>query len=115
MKADLHMIPSLDELATNPARATDLPPEVTRALFVRVTTLHGALLASLLGVPMQAPSQNGGDRFLDAAEVGVMIGKSRSWVEKNTEALPKRRKVGGEGKWSEREIQQWMRHRELWD
>jgi predicted DNA-binding transcriptional regulator AlpA len=45
----------------------------------------------------------------------VISGTEPAWVEKNTEALPKRRKVGGEGKWSEHEIQQWMKHRESWD
>jgi predicted DNA-binding transcriptional regulator AlpA len=55
-----------------------------------------------------------GDRFLNGDEVAAIIGKSRSWVEKNTDALPCRRKVGGEGLWSEREIQRWMKHREPW-
>jgi predicted DNA-binding transcriptional regulator AlpA len=113
VKDDLRVVPTLDELATDPAKAVMLTPEVAKALLVKVAGLHVVLLISAL-TTTPTPSANGTDRFLDAADVGAMIGKSKSWVEKNTESLPKRRKVGGEGKWSEREIQAWMRHRETW-
>jgi predicted DNA-binding transcriptional regulator AlpA len=103
----------IDDLARDPARAADLPPDVAKALLVKIAGLHAMLLTSAM-TTTPAPTTNG-DRFLDAAEVGAMIGKSQSWIEKNTDALPKRKKVGGEGMWSEREIQAWMRHRATWD
>ena len=107
--------PTLDDLAADPAKAMSLPVEVARALLPKVASLHEVLLVSALAPHAAAPRANPGDRFIDADEVGDMIGKSKSWVEKNTAVLPKRKRVGGEGKWSEREIQQWMRYREPWD
>jgi predicted DNA-binding transcriptional regulator AlpA len=55
-----------------------------------------------------------GDRLLDASEVGRLIGKSRGWVEHNVADLPERIRVGGEGRWSERELQRWMVNRPRW-
>jgi predicted DNA-binding transcriptional regulator AlpA len=119
VKDNLRTMPTLDEL--DPSKAAALPIEIIEALLVKHALVGNVLLAALVSAhandtpsPMNTGA-NGSDRFLDVGEVGTMIGKSRSWVEKNTEALPKRRKVGGEGKWSEREIQQWMKHRETWD
>jgi predicted DNA-binding transcriptional regulator AlpA len=110
------LLPTLDELVADPAKASALPRDAIQALFVRVNQLNGLLLGCLLAASAQPESSsNAGDRFLDAYQVGAIIGKSRSWVEKNTDALPKRRRVGGEGKWSEREIQRWMQYRENWD
>jgi predicted DNA-binding transcriptional regulator AlpA len=108
-------LPTLDELDVDPSKLDALSVETVKRLLVRHAAVGELLLARLITEPTAEPKANGGDRFLDAAEVGLMIGKSRSWVEKNRVALPKRRKVGGEGKWSEREIQAWMKHREAWD
>jgi predicted DNA-binding transcriptional regulator AlpA len=115
---DLHALPTLDDLAAHPERAAELPPETVAALHYRAVRVLMALEAPLLarsGRVDRAAEPNGSDRFLDAEQVGVLIGKSKSWVEKHPEELPKRRRVGGEGKWSEREIQQWMKHRETWE
>jgi predicted DNA-binding transcriptional regulator AlpA len=115
--SDPRAVPSLDEVI--PEQAAELAPDIARALLRRCSE-EQRRLAELHDALMIAAFANGAahretrDRFLDADEVGTMIGKSRSWVEKNTEILPKRRKVGGEGKWSEREVQQWMRYRETW-
>jgi predicted DNA-binding transcriptional regulator AlpA len=110
-----HFVPTLDEIAANPARADVLSVEVVKRLLIRHAAVGELLLGRLIAAPTVEPKPNGTDRFLDAGEVGAMIGKSKSWVEKKTEALPKRKKVGGKGMWSEREIQTWMKHRETWD
>jgi predicted DNA-binding transcriptional regulator AlpA len=108
-------VPSLDELAADLTKAGALPPEVARLQLVRVAALHAALQVAATASPPATSHQAGGDRFLDAAEVGAMVGKSVSWIEKHTEELPKRRRVGGEAKWSRDEIIYWMRHRPPWD
>jgi predicted DNA-binding transcriptional regulator AlpA len=113
VKDALQTVPTLDELAADPAKAMKLPIEVAKALLVKVAGLQAALLTSALTSAL-TPTTSSIDRFLDTGEVAAMIGKSRSWVEKNTAELPRRRKVGGEGKWSERDVQQWMKHREFW-
>jgi predicted DNA-binding transcriptional regulator AlpA len=106
--------PSFEDLLANPSRAAELPAAAARELFVRLAAVQAALTTALL--PAQSPekSSENGDRFLDAAEVGVRIGKSRSWVEHHVEELPERRRVGGEGRWSERELERWMASRPRW-
>jgi predicted DNA-binding transcriptional regulator AlpA len=111
----LPVVPTLDEIAAGPAKVDALPIKVVKQLLVRNRTVGDLLLARLISEPSVEPKLNGADRFLNAAQVGAMIGKSRSWVEKNIAELPPRRKVGGEGMWSEREIQTWMKHREPWE
>jgi predicted DNA-binding transcriptional regulator AlpA len=114
--SELRAVPTLDELAADPGKAEELPPGEASLLFVKVRNLEAVLLARMIASREAAAEHNGaGDRFLDAAALGALIGKSKSWVEKHTEELPKRRKVGGEGMWSEREVQTWMKHRETWD
>ena len=110
-------MPTLDDVARDPSMATALPLEVVEQLLVKHNAAGQALLARLLAARAQngAPARNETDRFLDAGQVGAMIGKSKSWIEKNPEGLPKRLKVGGEAKWSERELQAWMKRREPWD
>lgn len=108
-------VPTLDELAAHPERATELPAGVARQLYVQVAALKAALAATLLASPVAAPVRPPhGDRFVGPAEVAVKIGKSRSWVEKHAAELPPRRRVGGEGLWSERELEAWIRARPRW-
>ena len=79
-----------------------------------MTALQAALTTTLLpALSLEKPAQDG-DRFLDASEVGAMIGKSRSWVEHNVDKLPERRRLGGECRWSEQEIQRWMQNAPRW-
>ena len=113
--SELHPLPTLDELAMDPAKAEALSGNVVKHLLVKHAKVGEVLLTRLIAEPSAQSQTNGLDRFLDAREVGEVIGKSRSWVEKNTKSLPKRRKVGAAGMWSEREIQTWIKHREPWD
>jgi predicted DNA-binding transcriptional regulator AlpA len=114
VKDDLYTVPTLDELAADPVRVATLPTDTAKVLLAKVAGLHALLLTSAMAAPPSS-SINAADRFLNASEVGAMIGKSVSWVEKHVDELPKRRRVGGEGVWSEREVQAWMRRRETWD
>ena len=106
---------SLDELAAHPERVGELAADTVRHLYVRVATLKVALWANLPpSIPAVSPASRDGDRLLGPAEVAARICKSRSWVEKHANELPPRRRVGGEGLWSEREIDVWIRTRPRW-
>ena len=107
-------LPSLDELAAHPERVTDLPPEVVKRLLVRHAAVGELLLARLIETLVIEP-KNGADRFLDAADVATIIGKSISWIDHNLDELPAPRRLGGERKWSERELLRWMQNRPRWD
>lgn len=113
-------VPRLDELAAHPERAVELTPEAARALLPRCSE-ELARLTELRDVLMIAAFANGatrrdmGDRLLDAEADATKIGKSRSWIEKHTDELPSRRRVGGEALWSERELEAWIRTRPRWE
>lgn len=113
-------VPRLDELTADPQRAADLTPEAARALLPRCSEAL-AQLAALRDVLLVAACANAtlrrdtGDRLLDRDAVAARIGKSPSWVEKNTDELPARRRVGGEGVWSERDLDAWIRNRPRWE
>lgn len=116
----LAAMPGLDELAVHPERAAELIPEVAQALLSRCFA-EITRLAALRDVLIITAFANGAvprdtsDRLLDKDAVAAKIGKSRSWVEKNATDLPSRRRVGGEGLWSERELEVWIKHRPRWD
>lgn len=117
---DLRAVPTLDELAAHPQRAAELTSEAARTLLPRCSE-ELVRLAELRDVLLLAAFANGtakresGDRLLDAEAVAVKIGKSRSWLEKHTDELPPRRRVGGEALWSERELEAWIRTRPRWE
>ena len=83
--------PALDQLAADPARVRDLPPEVARDLLPRVIGLQAALLAQAL-----SPSGSG-DCQPDAAqcqplvtgmdEAAKILGMSKSTLEKKWRRL----------------------------
>jgi predicted DNA-binding transcriptional regulator AlpA len=112
----LSSTPDIRELLEDPSRVADLPAEVARALFVRVAALQAALTVTVVpaSTPDDSPTYHG-DRLLDAEQVGRLLGKSRSWVDHHVEDLPPRRRVGGEGRWSEKEIQRWIQNAPRWN
>lgn len=116
VNAPLRLIPNFAELLDDPIRAAELPADAARLLLVRVAALQAALSAALMPPSSAATaSASHGDRLLGVADVAVKVGKSRSWVEKHVDELPPRRRVGGEGLWSERELEAWIRTRPRWD
>ncbi len=88
---NLTPLPTLDQLAADPARVRDLPPEVARDLLPRVIGLQAALLAQAL-----SPSASG-DGQPDAAqgqplvvgmdEAATILGMSKSTLEKKWRRL----------------------------
>jgi predicted DNA-binding transcriptional regulator AlpA len=91
----------------------ELPSEVLKVLMGRCLLVQGALHAGLLA------SSNGerteplekSDRFLNARGVGLLLGRSASWVNHNKDTLPSRRRIGETDAWSERETLRWMQAR----
>ena len=113
----LRSVATLDEIAAHPERAAALSVDAVEALLVKHATTGVVLLSRLLAArscDSKAQRQADGDRLLGPADVAARIGKSRSWVEKHTDELPARRRVGGEGLWSEQELELWIRNRPRW-
>jgi predicted DNA-binding transcriptional regulator AlpA len=83
-------VPSLDELAVQPERAQDLPPEVARDLLIRLAPLQEVLRLQALvhqgenGQP-QAPAA---DRLLTVAEAAQKLGLSRDYLYRHAKTFP---------------------------
>lgn len=73
-------IPSLDDLARDPARARDLPPEVARDLLAQLAPLLTLLLAQAFQGANGQPSEEDGDRLLTVEEVARRLGVSKDAV-----------------------------------
>jgi len=82
-------IPSLDELAADPAKAVTLPPAVAAELLVRVIGLQTALATRALAVPTNGRAAEAAeDRLLDVAEAARLLGVSVDWVYRRAAKLP---------------------------
>lgn len=119
MSSHREPLPNVDDLAAHPEHTSELAPDTARSLLaacseriLRLSQLRDSLM--LLVMSSAAATRRDEDRFLDVCAVAAKLCKSKSWVQKNVDALPARRKIGGEGLWSERDIEAWMRSRPRW-
>ena len=82
-------VPTLDELAAHPERASEIPPATARALLARLAGVQTALLARLLATSGHdsdpAPVE---DRLLTASEAAGQLGHSRDWLYRHAARLP---------------------------
>ncbi len=93
--ADLHVLPTVDELIRDPARAADLPPDVAAALLPRVSARVANLTALRDVLLLRSVIGNGGgptlkadDIFDDIEEAAGLIGRRPSWIYKHKGGLP---------------------------
>jgi predicted DNA-binding transcriptional regulator AlpA len=84
------LIPTLEELARDPARAAALPSETVAELLARCATAQGALLAALMR------SSQGGDgstnqqaevRLLTVDEAATKLAVTREWLYRRGKGL----------------------------
>jgi hypothetical protein len=88
-------VPTLDDLARDASRATDLPVEVTTALLARCVLVQGVLLARLLataatGQPATpTPRARAADttEWITADEVTRRYGLTARWLRRHRAAL----------------------------
>jgi len=84
------VVPTLDELAADPARASTLPPATLQALLCRLATVQGVLFGALLTatahVSTAVPQEP--DRLLDVQEAAERLGVSTDWLYRHARRLP---------------------------
>ena len=108
-------IPTLDEVAADPQRAQNLPPDVSQALtwkcLTALTALHVCALASGSRRPANTMACEAGERLLTVSDVAARIVMSVSWVEKHTADLPARVSVVGNPRWRKSDVDRWIKNR----
>jgi hypothetical protein len=93
----LHAVPTLDEIARDPARAVDLSAELRRALIVSALTVIGFLSVAerpsqhVAGPGTAAPPEP--DRLLTPADAAAVLGVTVPWLYRRAPTLPFARKL----------------------
>ena len=103
---------SLDQLAHSPEDVTDLPMEYVEILSNKAMTVLNAIMLRRSRETSVRPPVD--PELLTAEGVGHIIGKSKSWVNKNRDFLPQRRQVGDKPMWLRSEILKWVKARPAW-
>lgn len=91
MKANgqtLHEIPSLDELVSNPGKATLLSSAEARACLISLVTLQPLLIAQALGSVLPVELVTAPDRMLSAEEAAARFGVTVRWLYRHKRHLP---------------------------
>jgi hypothetical protein len=110
-------VPTLDELAQNPARATELPLRALAALASRCASAQSAIAAAQLanvanGADAYDASPTDDDRMLLPTEAAVLLRRKVRWVYRNAAKLPFIKRVGPRSLLcSEEGIRRWLARR----
>jgi excisionase family DNA binding protein len=105
-------VPTLDELAADPAKAGTLPPEVARALTLRCAAVLVALTtagAAGNGLATEAPMA---DRLLDVKEAARRLGVAPDWLYRRARNLPFTVPLGRTLRFSASGLERYIRQRE---
>lgn len=108
----LTAVPTLDELAADPTRATELSVDVLQSLLSRCGTLQVSLLAALIatsGRHGQRPA--GPDSLLVVDAAAKRLGVSKDWLYHHAHQLPFTVRQGRLLRFSSQGIDQYIRSR----
>jgi hypothetical protein len=93
----LPLLPTLDEIAEQPASAGSLPPEILDALMMRCLTAQCAIAAALMArskgsAPQSreqmSPEMPADDIMLKPTEAATMLRRKPRWLYRNKNKLP---------------------------
>lgn len=107
-------VPTLDELAIDPARASTLPPRALQGLLCRCATVQavllGALMAASTGMANTA-SEPPKDTLLDVTEAARRLATSPDWLYRHAAGLPFTVRNGRQLRFSSEGIARYIRER----
>jgi hypothetical protein len=111
-------IPTLDEVAGDPARAAGLPIEAIAGLFAKHAAVGSALGAALLlsrsNAESTVPSADEDENWLTPNEAAPILRRKNRWIYRNAGRLPFVRKVSGRGLLcSERGLRRWLERQKV--
>jgi excisionase family DNA binding protein len=87
----VNAVPSLDEIARDPARAGHLGRPALTALLLRTAAAQSAIVAQLTAIgSMEQPARSGeaDGKMLTVDEAAARLRKSRQWIYRHAKTLP---------------------------
>ena len=102
--------PTLDELAENPARASDLPADVAERLHTRCLLALNALWHRQLGARQPEPAR-ATDVLLTIDDAAQRLSTSRDWLYRHASRLPFAIRNGRQLRFSSEGIARYIRER----
>jgi hypothetical protein len=110
--ATIHTVPTLDELASDPSKAHELPADLAAALHTRCLLVLNALWMRQLAQRAEpAPSQPA-DVLLDIHEAKERLKTSRDWLYRHASRLPFTVRNGRQLRFSAAGIARYIRERQ---
>jgi hypothetical protein len=109
--SELRTLPTLDEVAQHPERATELPPELLKALLVKHASVGTILLGALLvagenGTPPEA------DMLIDIETAATRLATTKDWLYRHARRLPFTVRQGRSVRFSSIGIERYIRSRQ---
>ena len=109
--SELRTLPTLDEVAQHPERATELPPELLKALLVKHASVGTILLGALLvaaenGKPPEA------DVLLNVEAAAKRLATTEDWLYRHARQLPFTVRQGRSLRFSAAGIERYIRARQ---
>ena len=109
--APLTAVPTLDELAADPARAAALPLDAVRALLTRCAVAQAVLLPRVLEPAPDGHNRAEVDRLLKARAAAERLGVSEDYVYRHANTFPFTRRLGRSLRFSEQAIERYLQAR----
>lgn len=108
------VVPTLDEIAADPTRATGLPVDLLQVLYARCSALQASLLAALIAA---ASSRNAArpaepDALLDVAAAAKRLATTPDWLYRHAGHLPFTVRNGRQLRFSTQRIDRYIRERQ---
>ncbi len=112
MTPSLGPVPTLDQIAEDPAKAATLPTDVARSLWVRGHIALGAL-APYVAMPADQQEAAEVDRLLDIEQATEKLSVTKDWLYRHAAKLPFTVRLSpGKVRFSLRGIEKYIRQRQ---
>lgn len=109
----LSAVPTLDEVASDPEKARDLPLEVAETIHARCVVVLNATLGRILAGRTEAARHAGveEERLLTVPEAAARLATSRDWIYRHAAQLPFTVRNGRQLRFSERGLTRYIQQR----
>jgi len=88
LKDHLHIIPTIEELITDPQKVETLSPQEAMNVLTKISSIQICLVARVASNGIEKKEIKATDRLLTAKEAGERLGYSRDWIYRHSKKLP---------------------------